>query len=305
MDIEIVLIVSLSIQFIGAIRSLFLIRVTGFKYAWVFLSLAFIFMGIRRSLTLFRVLGGEAVLVDYENEVLGLILSTCILVGVIGIGPIFREWRVSRDRVKALLEEKELLLKEVHHRLKNNMSTVASLLRLQAGSSAEPAVADALGDAERRIMGMSVLYDKIYREEKYESIPAAEYLTALVDEIVGSFPDGGSIRIEREIGEFRVDFRTIHDIGIIVNELITNAMKYAFSEGAEGTLRIAAGEADGGMTVSVQDDGRGLGPDCGTGGFGLTLVGSLIEGLDGTLRIESEPGRGTKVSFSVPRSGHR
>lgn len=303
MDIEMILVVSLAVQFVGAVRSLFLIRVTGLKYAWVFLSLAFIFMGLRRVLSLLRVLGGEAVLVDYENEVIGLVLSFCVLVGVFGIGPIFREWREARDQVKQLLTEKELLLKEVHHRIKNNMNTVASLLRLQAAGVVDSSASAALRDAERRIASMSVLYDKIYRGERYEDIPSSEYLGALVAEIVESFPEGGSIRVVREIAEFRIGFRATYEIGIIVNELITNSMKYAFAGRDAGTLRISAEESSGRVDFTVQDDGAGFERSGeGADGFGLSLVESLVDNLGGKLRIESERGRGTTIRFSVPRA---
>jgi two-component sensor histidine kinase len=303
MDIEIILVVSLAIQFIGAARSLFLIRVTGLKYAWVFLSLAFIFMGLRRVLSFLRVLGGEAALVDYENEVIGLVLSFCVLVGVFGLGPIFREWREARDQVKQLLTEKELLLKEVHHRIKNNMNTVASLLRLQSAGVVEASASAALRDAERRITSMSVLYDKIYRGERYEEIPSSEYLGALVNEIVDSFPEGGSIRVVREISEFRIGFRATYEIGIIVNELITNSMKYAFAGREAGTLRVSAEASSGRVDFTVQDDGVGFERSGdGADGFGLSLVESLVDNFGGKLRIESERGRGTTIRFSVPRS---
>lgn len=298
MDIKSLLFVSMVLQIIGAGRSIYLIKVTGVKCAWVCLSAAFVFMAVRRALSLINVVNGaDTSPISYENEVIGLILSVFLVIGVFGIGPIFREWRASHGRIAGLLEEKELLLKEVHHRIKNNMNVISSLLTLQSDAVPEPG-ASALRDAAGRVASMTLLYDKVYRLESYESVHVEEYLAALVDEIVAAFPNREGVVVEKNLEDFRLPFRGMYEVGIVMNEIVTNAMKHAFVSGA-GTLRIIARIEGEYAWFSVEDDGVGLPIEAGqSGGFGMTLVRTLMESLGGELQVES--GRGTRVSFSVP-----
>ncbi|PKL15727.1 MAG: hypothetical protein CVV49_19935 [Spirochaetae bacterium HGW-Spirochaetae-5] len=135
----------------------------------------------------------------------------------------------SEDEVLNLLSEKELLLKEVHHRIKNNMSTISNLLRIQGEDQDNPEIKKLLFDAEGRVLSMMVLYDKLYRSADFEKMSIADYLPALVDEILANFPERMSVTIEKQIDDFILDVKILQSLGVIINELLTNIMKYAFS----------------------------------------------------------------------------
>ena len=199
-------------------------------------------------------------------------------------------------KVQDLLAEKELILKEVHHRIKNNMSTVHSLLSLQAGIMQAPEAAEALRDAASRVESMAVLYDRLYRSGSFDELPVADYLSSLVDEIARNFPNAGEVRIVKEFGDFRLGARTLQLLGIIVNELLTNAMKYAFAGKGDCELAVSASFEGGIVNLAVADNGKGMAGNIGNAGeqgFGLMLIDAIAKQLEGTIRIAG--GSGTRV----------
>ncbi len=206
------------------------------------------------------------------------------------------ERKLAEDKVKLLLAEKELILKEVHHRIKNNMNTIASLLSLQLGTVSDSSAASALEDASNRVQSMSLLYDKLYRSADFTNVPVSEYLGELVDEVIENFPNCSLVRTEKHLQDFILDAKRLQPLGIIINELLTNIMKYAFTGRSAGIIVVSATNNDGCVAISVQDDGNGI-PESvsfkNPSGFGLQLVEALTEQLKGTIRIER--GRGTKV----------
>jgi PAS domain S-box-containing protein len=212
-------------------------------------------------------------------------------------------FREAERKIRGLLDEKELILREAHHRVKNYMGTLLSLLSLQASSLTEEAAILALEDAQMRIQSMVLLYDKLYVSETFGSISAADYLPYLVDEIIGNFPSRASVSVEKRIEDFTLDAKTMRDIGIIVNELLTNVMKYAFEGRDEGRIAVSAAMRDGEVTLVVRDDGVGLAPSVeidGSAGFGLRLVGMLAKQLRGRIAIDRS--RGTGFSLAFPAS---
>jgi PAS domain S-box-containing protein len=204
--------------------------------------------------------------------------------------------------IKNLLAEKDLLLKEVHHRIKNSMSTVASLLGIQAASMEDPAAIMALEDARSRVRSMMLLYEKVYESSNFRTVALSDYLPSLVDEIIGNFPNRQSIRVEKDIQEFILDPKRLQPLGIILNELLTNVMKYAFRNKDSGMIRVSATQSDGQVVVTVQDDGNGLPESISletSTGFGFHLVQALVMQLDGTIRLEREQGTRFVVEFPV------
>jgi PAS domain S-box-containing protein len=202
------------------------------------------------------------------------------------------ERKLSEQRIHELLAEKELILKDVHHRIKNNMSTVQGLLSLQAGTL----TISALEDAANRIQSMMVLYDKLYKSAAYGEFSIAEYLPSLIDEIISNFPNGGSVRVEKSFEDFVLGTGTLQPLGLIVNELLTNIMKYAFTGRAEGTIAVAASLKDNLVSLSIADNGNGMPESVDFGnstGFGLLLVQALTQQIRG--RIGIERGNGTKI----------
>jgi PAS domain S-box-containing protein len=194
------------------------------------------------------------------------------------------------------LAEKELILKEVHHRIKNNMGIVASLLALQAAKASDPSAITILQDAGNRIQNMSILYDKLYRSASFTELSIKDYLSGLVDEIMGNFPNSHMVKVLKHIQDFKLDSKRLQTIGIVINELITNIMKYAFVGKSAGMIIISATNLSGRVSISVQDDGSGMPESVSfedSTGFGLQLIDGLSRQLHGAIGIERV--NGTKI----------
>lgn len=209
--------------------------------------------------------------------------------------------RQAEDRIKALLASKELLLKEVHHRIKNNLATVSNLLDLQSQSSS-PEVRGMFNVAINRVNSMAVLYDKLLSSEHYESISCKSFLSGILDSMMSFFPDAANIRIETQLHDFNLAPKKLFPLGIIVNEIVTNIMKHAFIGRDSGHIHISLAKTDDVAMLVIQDDGVGL-PDGfdprEATGFGLMLVGMLAEQLGGTFAMHASAGTRSVVSFSI------
>ncbi|MGD9938965.1 MAG: sensor histidine kinase [Clostridia bacterium] len=200
------------------------------------------------------------------------------------------EQKTSEGKMAALSGEKDLLLREVHHRIKNNMNTISSLLSLQASRIGHQEASMALKEAQGRIRSMSILYDKLYKSDNYNDIPVHNHLTALVSEVVKTMPDAGRIQVTTRIDDFTLAAGTIQSVSLIMNELLTNSLKYAFQGRPTGRIEISASLEDDRVVIIVQDDGNGVPATTETDlqtGFGYLLIRSLCTQLDGTLTIES------------------
>ncbi|MCF7936169.1 MAG: PAS domain S-box protein [Synergistales bacterium] len=221
------------------------------------------------------------------------------VVGLAGIVEDVTDIRRNEARINALLEEKELLLREVHHRIKNNMHTIMSLLSLQADSVGNDFARETLETARNRVRTMMLLYEKLYRSERMsDQVALEDYLPPLVAEIIGSFHN--PVEVETDIGAITVPVRTASNLGLIVNELITNAMKYAFADEGSGLPRVTAEEREGTVRLAVGDDGEGFDITATPEGFGLQLVGVLTAQLDGHFSMRTENGTVCTVEFPLP-----
>jgi PAS domain S-box-containing protein len=216
--------------------------------------------------------------------------------------------KAAQETVKRLLEEKELLLQEVHHRIKNNMSTMSSILSLHADALSDPAAKAALMDARSRMQSMMVLYSKLYIAPAIGALNAEFYLSPLIEKIHGTFENAGKVTLSRRFGDFDLDGRTLFSVGLIVNELLTNAMKYAFEGRESGSITVSMGIDGADVVLDVVDDGVGF-PDAAdprvSGGFGLGLVRILLTQLRGAMTVDRERGTRFRLRFPYPacRSG--
>lgn len=212
------------------------------------------------------------------------------------------ERKQSQDLISNLLAEKELILKEVHHRIKNNMTTIYSLLSLQAGVLNDPEAIEALQDCGRRVLSMMVLYDKLYQSIGFNSMSVVDYFPLLVDEIIANFPHRASVRIDKQIEDFVLDVKRLQPLGIIINELLTNIMKHAFAEGTAGAIAVSMRLREEQIVLVIQDNGIGI-PEvvdsASSAGFGLMLVDILTRQLKGTLRMERQHGTRTTLEFAL------
>ena len=210
------------------------------------------------------------------------------------------ERKKNEEAVRQQLEEKEILLREVHHRIKNNMNSVSSLLKLQMdmdNADGQGAINKAIG----RLESMRVLYDKLLLSDEYEEIAVKPYLEDLIRSIDDIFPEKNEIKIDMSIDDILLSTKEIFPIGLIVNELITNSMKYAFKRGEPGTITVSLWRDESGeILLRVSDNGRGLhGGFCldSNSGFGLTLVKMLAKQLEGDLSIVNRDGVCAQICY--------
>ena len=241
--------------------------------------------------TLHDVLFHKETLIDAEGNIEGLV----------GVIVDITERKQNEEKIKTLLKEKELVLKEVHHRIKNNMNTVRGLLALQAMSTNEKATVSALNDAESRIHSMMILYDKLYKSVEFNEISLKNYLPELIDDISKLFPVKAKIIIEKDIEDIILNVQKIQPITIIINELITNIFKYAFTDRNEGTVTISAKRNDNILYIIIRDNGIGIPESIDfetSNGFGIRLVKMLADQLEGTIELERV--NGSKFTLNIP-----
>lgn len=208
------------------------------------------------------------------------------------------------EALKAALHEKELLLKEMYHRIKNTLQVISSLLSLQAGSIEDPQVRKIFQDSQTRIYSMALIHEILQRSRDLARIDLADYLQSLVAELCRSYgTEAQRITIQTQFEEVWVSTDTAIPCGLILNELLSNAFKYAFPEDRQGDIRMAL-RADPGqeVTLMVRDTGVGL-PDGldfrDTDSLGLQLVCLLAEQLGGTIALERSGGTAFTVTFPL------
>ena len=222
--------------------------------------------------------------------------------GIIVLSFDITERKRSEEQINNLLGEKEIILREVHHRVKNNMNAIFNLLTLQADSQESLPARNILLDAASRVRSMMALYNKLYCSEITGTISLKEYLPFLIDEIVTIFPKNAALKIKTRIDDIYVNSSVLPSIGIIVNELITNAIKYAFNGRNEATISLMVSKKENRISMIFEDDGNGI-PESVTfensTGFGLQLVWLLIKQMRGNVTIDRQAGAKFIMEFDI------
>ena len=228
------------------------------------------------------------------------LIAGALLVALFVGGLLFRLTRILRRRNS----EKEFLIKEIHHRVKNNLQILSSLLHLQSRQIADEAALDAVRESQNRVEAMSLIHQKLYMGDNLAAVDMQDYLHQLGDSLLDSFglDDGGRVRIQYHVMPLRLDVDTAIPLGLIINELITNALKYAFPDGREGQVDITLEKDDKDrLSLNVSDNGVGSAgvPQSNQGtSFGSKLVQMLSQKLGGKPEIkELAPGYSTTIRF--------
>jgi two-component sensor histidine kinase len=211
--------------------------------------------------------------------------------------------RTTEEQLKRNLVEKEVLLREVHHRVKNNLNIISSLLNLQSSMIRSPADAmSAFENSRDRIMAMSLVHEKLYQSSNYAQVNMQEYVGTLVSQLTVAYGQGRPVRLVFDAAGVFLDVNTSIPCGLIMNELITNAFKYAFPDNREGAISITMHKsASRAVELDISDDGVGMPADVAVeraDSLGLTLVRMLVEQLDGSILVTSEHGTSFHIQFS-------
>ncbi len=208
---------------------------------------------------------------------------------------------VDRITIKNTLEEKEILLAEVQHRVKNNLSVILGLFNLQLDQSENEAYRNLLNEAKNRVLSIAMVHQKIYNKSDLSKINLGDYLSDLVREIVNSHTLNDSINVREDLENYDASVTTAVPIGLIVNEVITNSLKHAFGSNKKSCeLNISLSLLFGKLMLKITDNGIGFPANYDNQGksLGLTLINSLSEQLDAEIKFRNE--NGAVVELSIP-----
>lgn len=207
-------------------------------------------------------------------------------------------------QLESALNEKTLLLNEIHHRVKNNLQIVASLLSLQAGQVQDPHFSELISESESRVRAMALLHQVLYEGKNFAYVDLGTYLSRLVglrSQIYGA--DARGIQVYVETDDLNLSFNRSIPLGLIVNELLSNAFKHAFGEGQSGEIWVElTGESEQCAKLVVHDNGRGLPKDLlgrKHDTLGMQIVELLTEQIGATLTIDSDAGARFELELSL------
>ena len=212
------------------------------------------------------------------------------------------ERKLAEERMRASLREKEVLLQEINHRVKNNMQIISSLLKLQAGYVDDRTYYDMFKESQNRIISMALVHEKLYQSEDLASIDLNEYITHLANALFRSYgADTGSVALKIDVADVVFGVDTAIPCGLIINELVSNSLKYAFPDGKEGEITIALRFTDGDeIDLTVSDNGVSIPDDLdltNTGSLGLKLVQILTDQIRGRLEVDRSEGTSFRIRF--------
>ncbi|MGD2085884.1 MAG: histidine kinase dimerization/phosphoacceptor domain -containing protein [Candidatus Aminicenantes bacterium] len=214
------------------------------------------------------------------------------------------EQKKAENELKNSLREKEILLKEVHHRVKNNMAVISSLLNLQAEKFEDPAVLNAFRDSRHRIRSMALVHEKLYQAKDLSKIEFSQYIKELSQQVSRSNEfQGARIRVKVKADNIKLGIDTAIPCGLIINELLTNAFKYAFPKNRTGKIHIHMQMIESKYyKLMVSDNGVGLPEHIDVqhpSTFGLNLVYLLTQQLEGKVEAQSEKGTRFMITFPI------
>ncbi len=210
--------------------------------------------------------------------------------------------KLTEEAMQASLKEKETLLKEIHHRVKNNLQIMSSLLNIQSQHLRDPQALEALRVSVDRIRSMALLHEKLYRSEALSKVSFPGYIEDLTRYLVSTYASGRQVALKLDVTPVFFDIDTAIPVGLIVSELVTNSIKHAFPEDREGTITIGFHMDGSRGTLFVADTGIGFPDDMDfrkTESMGMQLVVILVEQLEGTLELKRDGGTEFRVSFNT------
>jgi PAS domain S-box-containing protein len=203
--------------------------------------------------------------------------------------------------VEQSLREKETLLREIHHRVNNNLQIISSLLSLQSQNVVNEKDHELFMESQNQVRSMAMIHEKLYQSENLSAINFSDYLKTLLDSLIYDYPnDLSQLNLELDMGKIELNIETSVPCGLIINELVSNSIKHAFPPDTEGTISIKMYPENGNYVLIVADDGVGYVRETemlNSAKLGLNLVDSLVRQLDGTIEILEGKGTAYKIVF--------
>lgn len=231
-----------------------------------------------------------------------ILVAVIILIGAVLLILLLRSKSKTNRVISESLSEKETLLREIHHRVKNNLQVISSLLNLQMGSLDNEEALEAVKQGQNRVKSMALIHQKLYQNTDLKGIDIEEYIEQLVAELFQSFGiDNEKITYSVNANELKLDIDTVIPLGLILNELITNSLKYAFNGESNGELSISLVDNNDQLELVVKDNGKGIDEEAmeKSNSFGWKMIRSLGRKLKADIDVVNE--NGTSVQLNISR----
>jgi PAS domain S-box-containing protein len=235
----------------------------------------------------------------YLDIYLNPIMENNVVIEVSGIAHDVTEKKNAQQRMEQSLKEKEVLLKEVHHRVKNNMQVISSILNLQSSYVSDDYALSLLKESQNRIKTMAYIHESLYQNKSFTSVNFSDYIATLSNNIIQSYSvSEEKVKLVLNLEKINLNLDNSIPTGLIVNELITNAIKHAFPSGTKGFINVNLKSENNTVYLEVKDNGVGFDSNVdfrNTNSLGLQLVSTLIDQIEGDLKFKSEKDKGTEV----------
>lgn len=208
--------------------------------------------------------------------------------------------KMAEEEIRRSLYEKEMLVKEIHHRVKNNLTVLSSLLNLQSKYIKDEASKNIFKESQNRARSMAIIHELLYKTDDLKRINFGDYIHTLTTELFRAYVSDDRIKLNMDVEEVMVDINTAIPLGLIVNELVSNSMKHAFPENRSGTITIGFKLIDGIYSLVVADDGVGIPENMdfkNTDSLGLRIINMLTDQIEGNIKVEGENGTKFTIEF--------
>lgn len=248
----------------------------------------------------------------YEKNLNGYFLVTAApikdqsgnILGDVHIARDITERKKVEKKLENSLNDKEMLIKEIHHRVKNNLMIISSLLSIQARYIKDKEIQNIFKESQSRARSMALIHEKLYMNDDNKKIDFGSYIHELINELFRTYADQpGNVFLELEIDSYKLDVNTAIPLGLVINELVSNSLKHAFPDNRTGIIKVEFHRENNEFILTLSDDGIGL-PEGfkieNANSMGLILVKNLVEQVDGILELVRKPGTKFTIRFKEP-----
>ncbi|HEX3034662.1 MAG TPA: PAS domain S-box protein [Thermodesulfobacteriota bacterium] len=222
------------------------------------------------------------------------------LVAIEGFVTDITERKLSEERIQLSLKEKEVLLKEIHHRVKNNLQIISSLLNLQSRTVKGKKALEKFKESQNRVKSMALIHEKLYQSKDLERVDFSEYIRSLLSYLFNSYGVGSRVKLKIEVDEIFMNIDKAIPCGLIINEIVSNSLKHAFPGGDRGEVRVECRENGGSYSLIINNDGIPFPENVDfrkTKSLGLQLVCALVDQLRGSIELVRSGGTEFRIKF--------
>ena len=242
---------------------------------------------------------------EYKDHYLNLALSIAPVCGLAIKNAItYQQIKQAEEQIRDSLAEKEILLREIHHRVKNNLQVISSLLNLQSRYIEDKQALEIFKNSQERVQAMALIHEKLYKSKDLSKINFREYLSSLIISLFNSYHlKSGQVRLKMHVKDVLIDINTSIPLGLLINELVSNSLKHAFPNNRKGELRVnleSGEDKDYNLILTVEDTGIGFPGDLDfekSNSLGMRLVNALVRQVHGTIDLERTGGTRFTIKF--------